>query len=368
MRKLLICLAAAGWTQAQARADDVTIAVGPGGQYQHLADAVAAANSDTDLANNYIINLAPGVYLDDFPDPIIRPMTIQTDPTIATTGAVLAADVALPNQKGILLTFAPLTVRGLEITGAFIDDSLGGNGAAIRDQQADGAGFSLSLTLDTVLIDGNQAGVLQGDNTSEVVTITNSQFINNGNPDICCFTHGVYIDAAASLTVQGSLFCGQLIGHDIKSRAAQTTILNSQIYSAEGGPPQCQAADTSFDIDVPNGGIAMISGNTIVQGPSAQNHRMVNYGEEGLVYTNNSATFSGNTFVSTTNSIAIEDFPCIPMVVAADNTFSGVSAVVDPPQCEVGAAPPPPSPPPAPPPPPPGTPPSRMYPHYHHRR
>src|SRR5215472_736028 len=100
------------------------------------------------------------------------------------------------------------------------------------DQQADGAGFSLSLTLDTVLIDGNQAGVLQGDNTSEVVTITNSQFINNGNPDICCFTHGVYIDAAASLTVQGSLFCGQLIGHDIKSRAAQTTILNSQIYSA----------------------------------------------------------------------------------------------------------------------------------------
>jgi len=98
MRKFLICLAAAGWTQAQARADDVTIAVGPGRLYQHLADAVAAANADTNLANNYIINLAPGVYLDDFPDPIIRPMTIQTDR--ATTGAVLAADVDLPTRKG----------------------------------------------------------------------------------------------------------------------------------------------------------------------------------------------------------------------------------------------------------------------------
>ena len=67
--------------------------------------------------------------------------------------------------------------------------------------------------------------------------------------------------------MQGSMFCGQLIGHDIKSRAAQTIILNNQIYSAEGGPPNCQAANTSFDIDVPNGGLAIIMDNTNVQGP-----------------------------------------------------------------------------------------------------
>ena len=375
MRKLLMCLAMASFAQAQALAGEVDIAVGPGGQYQHLADAVAVANSDTDPANTYVINLAPGVYLNDFPDPISRPMTIQTDPSIAPTGAVLAANVALPNQKGILLTYAPLTVRGIEITGAFIDDSLGGNGAAIRDQQG---AFDLgiptaSLTLDNVLIDNNQAGVLQGDDTAEVITIMNSQFINNGNPDQCCFTHGAYINTAASLTVQGSMFCGQLIGHDIKSRAAQTIILNNQIYSAEGGPPNCQAANTSFDIDVPNGGVTMIIGNTIVQGPSAQNNKMVEYGGEGLVYANNSATFATNTFISTANSIAIEDLsylyvtPCIPMVVAADNTFTGVSQVVYPPECEASAAPPPPSPPPppAPPPPPPGTPPQQMHPHHH---
>ena len=149
-----------------------------------------------------------------------------------------------------------------------------------------------------------------------------------------------------------------------KSRAAQTTILNNQIYSAEGGPPSCQTANTSFDIDVPNGDVAMITGNTIVQGPSAQNHKMVVYGGEGLPYANNSATFATNTFISTANSIAIEDLsylyvtPCIPMIVAADNTFTGVSQVVYPPECEASAAPPSPPPPP-PPPPPPGTPPSR---------
>ena len=92
-----------------------------------------------------------------------------------------------------------------------------------------------------------------------------------------------------------------------KSRAAQTTILNNQIYSAEGGPPSCQTANTSFDIDVPNGDVAMITGNTIVQGPSAQNHKMVVYGGEGLPYANNSATFATNTFISTANSLAIED-------------------------------------------------------------
>ena len=66
------------------------------------------------------------------------------------------------------------------------------------------------------------------------------------------------------------MFCGQLIGHDIKSRAAQTIILNNQIYSAEGGPPNCQAANTSFDIDVPNGGLAIKPGRASLRGLSTR--------------------------------------------------------------------------------------------------
>jgi hypothetical protein len=91
---------------APALTDDVVITVGPGGQFQRLTDAVAAANADPDPSDSYVINLALGTYLNDFPDPIIRPMTIQTDPAFAPARAVLKATVPLPNQKGILLTFA----------------------------------------------------------------------------------------------------------------------------------------------------------------------------------------------------------------------------------------------------------------------
>ena len=142
MQKLALFLALA-LLAGPALAGQVDITVGPGGQYQHLSDAVAVANANPNPSNTYVINLAPGVYLNDFPDPIVRPMVIQTDPSIAQTGAVLQATVPLPNAKAILLTFASLTVRGIEFTGAYIDASLGGNGAAIRDQNPEGTPAAL---------------------------------------------------------------------------------------------------------------------------------------------------------------------------------------------------------------------------------
>jgi hypothetical protein len=349
MQKLGLFLALA-LLAGPALAGEVDISVGPGGQYQHLRDAVAVANADPNPSNTYVINLAPGVYLNDFPAPIVRPMVIQTDPSIAQTGAVLRATVPLPNAKAILLTFASLTVRGIEFTGAYIDDSLGGNGAAIRDQNPEGT--PAALVVDNSLFHDNQAGIVQGDDSAETVTIVNSQFINNGNPDICCFTHGVYIDEAASLTVTGSLFCGQLIGHEVKSRAAQTTVMGSQIYSGEGAPANsgCRIGNASFDIQIANGGVASIRGNQLVQGPSAQNHKIVSYGAEGVNFATNSLSVANNNFVSTANSIAVSDLsylyvaPCVPVQLAG-NTFSGISEIVDPPSCVAPGAPPPPPPP-----------------------
>ncbi|MBV8399666.1 MAG: hypothetical protein JOZ17_13125 [Acetobacteraceae bacterium] len=356
----------AGLAATAAHADNVTINVGAGGQYQTLTQAVAVANADPN--NVYTIVLAPDTYLNDFPDAITSPMTIEgSDPRNL---AVLQGTVPLPNEKGIILTVSSLTLRNLEITGAFIDDSLGGNGAALRDQNPENT--PAAVVLDNVYVHDNQAGVQQGDDIAETVTISNSSFVNNGNPDLCCFTHGVYIDEAASRTVMSSLFCGQLIGHDIKSRAMSTMVSGSQIYSGEGAPAttSCRVGNTSFDIDMPNGGVGVVSNNTIVQGPTAQNHKMINYGEEGLVYDTNSLTVQTNSFISTTNSIAIEDPPCVPVNVAADNTFTGVSAVVDPAQCEVSTDPQPPPQPPAPavtnPPPKPSPPPPPPHHQRHH--
>jgi hypothetical protein len=77
----------------------------------------------------------------------------------------------------------------------------------------------------------NQEGILTGPDSGETITISNSKFENNGNPDPAVFQHALYVGHAGSLTVSNSLFCGQLIGHDIKSRALATTVTNSRIYN-----------------------------------------------------------------------------------------------------------------------------------------
>jgi hypothetical protein len=178
-----------------------TLTVGSGRQYPHISDAVTVANRDVSAGNYYVINLAPGTYINDFPT-VSRPMTIQVDPAFAPQQATLMATVPLPNAKGIILTVSSLTVRGLVFTGAQISNDLGGNGAAIRDQNPNNT--PASLVVDNSVFHDNQEGILQCCDADEKITIINSQFKNNGNPDPDFYQHGIYINQAANLTVVNS--------------------------------------------------------------------------------------------------------------------------------------------------------------------
>ena len=64
-----------------------------------------------------------------------------------------------------------------------------------------------------------------------------------------------------------------MVGHEIKSRALTTTITNSRIYDLN--------STASLSIDLPNGGNALIQNNVIEQGPNSENHKIIDYGEEG---------------------------------------------------------------------------------------
>jgi hypothetical protein len=337
LRTVLLASTAAigfGWCDPGALAATVGINVGPEGQYQTIGHAVTAANGDTDLSNHYVINVAPGTYLNDFAT-VMRPMTIRSDPAFPGQRAILKATTPLPNEKGIILTFASLHVRGLVFEGARIDNSLGGNGAGIRDQQS---GPSARLVVEHSIFRNNQEGILQGNDLDETITIVNSRFINNGNPDINYFQHAVYINSAASLSVTNSLFCGQLIGHNVKSRAMMTIVSNNQIYDGAAGPSPCRVGSSSFAIDIANGGLATIAGNHLIQGPASQNYKIIDYGEEGLSYPDNSLVVTDNNFVNTAPSATgIYDPNCIP-VQTSGNTFTAVNTPVDPPQCEAPLA------------------------------
>ena len=75
-----------------------TLTVGPGGQYAHLTDAVAVANSDSDLGNYYVVNLAPVTYINDFPT-VLRPMTIQVDPAFAPSAQGFRRQCHCPTRR-----------------------------------------------------------------------------------------------------------------------------------------------------------------------------------------------------------------------------------------------------------------------------
>lgn len=86
-----------------------------------------------------------------------------------------------------------------------------------------------------------------------------------------------------------------MVGHEIKSRANNTTIQNSWIQDGPNGT-------ASYSIDLPNGGIAVIQNNVIEQGPDSQNPVIIAFGEEGSLRATNSLQVSGNTILNDLHS------------------------------------------------------------------
>jgi Hint domain/Right handed beta helix region len=105
------------------------------------------------------------------------------------------------------------------------------------------------------------------------ITIDHSEFSHNG--DGSGYTHNLYIGAIASFTITNSYIHDAVVGHEIKSRAANNTITGNRIFDNNGS--------ASYSIDLPNGGNATIQNNVIEQGAHTQNPFIIAYDEEGLM-------------------------------------------------------------------------------------
>lgn len=311
-------------------AGNVILLVGPGQTYPSVSSAVAKADGDTIAANYYTIEVTPGTYTNDF-STVTRPMTIES--MVVGQPVVLNATASPPNQKGIILNLSNLTVNGLTFQGSQIPNGSGGNSAGIRDQNVSTTTPYL-IVLNSAFIN-NQKGILTGNNPLQYIIIVNSIFANNGNPNATYFQHALYVNDAGSLTVTGSVFCGQLIGHDIKSRAMVTNVSDNQLYDGQADAAiGCRAGSTSLAIDIANGGTATISGNAITQGAASQNSKLVDYGQEGLLYNANSLILLHNKFanIRSLSAIGVYDPDCV-LVQSIGNTFTGVATPVSPSGC-----------------------------------
>ncbi|MBN9563184.1 MAG: right-handed parallel beta-helix repeat-containing protein [Alphaproteobacteria bacterium] len=253
----------------------LTVGIGSAYQYHTIASAIAASqNGDT-------IRVQAGTYTNDT-------AIISTSINLQAVGGrvVMNETVAVPNQKGILVVgtqnAAPtVSIDGFDFSGAKTPN--GGNAAGVRYQNGD-------LTLTNDYFHNNQNGILATPVIAGTgsILIDHSEFAFNGSGN--GLTHNIYIGDVGSFTLTNSYSHDTAEGHEVKSRAENNTITNNRIFD--------NASTSSYSIDLPNGGNALISQNTIEQGARGHNPVIIAYGEEGALHAGQSFQVSGNTIVN----------------------------------------------------------------------
>lgn len=272
---LAMVAALAGTTPATSYADRAprTWRVGPDRELTLPSQAAAVArDGDTVLID-------AGTYSGD-----VATWT-QDDLTIRGEGgrAHLRADGNDAQGKAIWVVAGDrATIDRIELSGARVPDR---NGAGIRQEGTD-------LTVTRSWFHDNENGILTGADPDSDVVIRRSRFFRNGHGD--GYSHNLYVGAVRSLTVTGSWFSQADTGHELKSRAARTTIVANRISDGD--------ATASYSIDLPEGGRSLIAGNVVVQGPRSENPALVSYGAEGLTHPDNTLWVVNNTFVNRRSS------------------------------------------------------------------
>ena len=191
---------------------------------------------------------------------------------------VLDADGRICMGKGLwVICGANIKIEGITFKGAKCPDK---NGSGIRlDANGD-------LTIKACSFEGNENGILTGVFPEATVTVDKCVFYKNGHGD--GYSHNLYIGKIKKRVFKNSSSSHALMGHNLKSRALETVILNSVFDDGQDGT-------SSYLVNCPNGGKVTMKGCTLVQSPAASNGIMVAIGEEGA-YPDTKFENKGNKF------------------------------------------------------------------------
>lgn len=245
------------------------LAVGPARAVSTLAEAARLArDGDT-------VEVDAGVYARDVA------VWTQDDLTLRAVGGRvrLLADGAAAEDKAIwVVRGGRVVVEGFDFEGARV---AGRNGAGIRFEAG-------RLTVRDCRFLGNEMGLLTSNDARAVLVVENSEFAYNHRPD--GHDHNLYIGRIAQATVTGSFLHHATHGHLLKSRAALSRILYNRLTDGADGA-------ASYELEFPNGGIAIVVGNIVEQGPNTENAQLISYGAEGYHWPANELHLVHNTLV-----------------------------------------------------------------------
>ena len=280
--------------------------VGPGQTYTAPSQVAAlVAHGDT-------VSIAPGLYASDVCTWTANRLVLRGNGPSGVY-AHLRADNQSAGGKAIwVIKGDSVRVENIEFSLCTVPDN---NGAGIRAE-------GLHLTVSHCSFHHNEMGILSNNDHNAVIIIEYSEFGWNGYGD--GYSHNVYIGSIKSLVFRYNYSHHGKTGHLLKSRAQTNHILYNRLTDEPG-------TDASREIDLPNGGTAIILGNIIQQSAESQNGNIIGYGMEGLANAAPHALYMAhNTLVNERFAGRFVMFPAgLDTFVLKNNLLVGPGTVVD---------------------------------------
>jgi hypothetical protein len=254
------------------------LTVGVGKEFQTIQSAVAASKAGDTIeveAGTYTVadlNITHDLTIEasgNGPVNVVAPGTIAYGGNVSKGLFVVGSDTTAPN----------VTIEGLSFSGA---KSAQSNGAGVRYQSG-------NLTLVDDSFSNNQDGLAAWpfvQNTGTVI-VQGCTFNHNGAGD--GQSHNLYIGEINTFIMENSVSENANVGHEVKDRAFNSIIENNLITDTATG-------NASYSIDLPDGGNALIQGNTIVKGPDASTSTVIHIGG-GEQQNGGTTTISNNVIV-----------------------------------------------------------------------
>ncbi|HEY0953920.1 MAG TPA: hypothetical protein VGE36_04130 [Roseateles sp.] len=289
-------LSVAGLLPLAAHAGPV-LKVGPRQAVKSLAAAARQAR------DGMLVEVDAGEYVADVAAWSQQDLTLR-----AVGGRVrLVAAGAHAQGKAIFVTRGRrMRIEGFDFIGCTVPDK---NGAGVRLEAG-------SLTLVDCGFRDNENGLLTSNDENAELDIVDCDFgtiaLRRGQ------THNLYVGAIKRLAVTGSYFHHGLLGHLLKSRAAVNHILYNRLSDEIGGR-------ASYELEFPNGGVAVVMGNLIMQSSTTENPHVISFGAEGARWPRQALYLVNNTLVDQMSSggIWLRVTPPQAEVMLANNLLVG---------------------------------------------
>jgi hypothetical protein len=240
------------------------------------AEVLSIAEASRRARPGDVIEIEAGDYFGDVA------VWTQDDLTIRAVNGrarLIAAGAAAEGKAIWVVRAQRITIENIAFTGARVR---GQNGAGIRHERG-------SLTVRNCLFEDNESGILTGNEGALELTVADSEFARNGGGR--GQAHHLYAGTIGKLSVTGSYFHEARVGHLLKSRARENRILYNRLTDEAGGR-------ASYELEFPAGGVAVVLGNLIEQGPGSENSVIVSMGAEGYHWPRNELHLAHNTIVN----------------------------------------------------------------------